>query len=216
MISSFRREVTSSIQGYTKIISGKDSIKKINKVYSAYNIPSSEEILAYIKSSVFLMALTMDGAVITDQAYYFHPCHDSWANTNRIPFSEICRYIVLQTDEKAPVTLTDAYGEYTVWSSTLFGRNVAGIELVHFFEHIQSQILHNYDWATQQRLSSCQAILRSLRDTMCTGTLSEHHLSLLRIIKKSSPSISNEATALEAENLARFCEESRYDQFYPE
>ena len=210
---SFKREIVSSCQGYSKIITGKDSIKKIEKVYSAYNIPSNEEILAYIKSSVFLMGLTMDGAIITDQAYYFHPCHDTWANTNRFPFSEICRYFVSQADEKSSITLTDAYGEYTIWGSTLLGRNVAGAELVRFIEAVQAQLLRNYDWAPQQRMMSCQEVLRSLRDTMRIGTLSEHHLDLLHSIQRDNPSMSSEAATLEAESIARFCDESRYDQF---
>lgn len=182
---SFKREVISSCQGYSKIIVGKDSIKKIDKVYSAYNIPSNEEILAYIKSSVFLMGLTMNGAIITDQAYYFHPCHDTWANTNRFSFSEICRYFISQADEKSVITLTDAYGEYTIWGSTLLAKNVTGSELVRFIETFQAQLLRNYDWAVQQRMASCQEILRSLRDAMRIGTLSEHHLDMLHSIQRS-------------------------------
>ena len=212
MNSSFRKEVISSCHGCSKIILGEEKIKKVEKIYGVYGIPKNETILAHVKSSVFLMSISMDGAIITDQAYYFHPCHDDWAKTNRFPFSDICRYIVSQKDEKGHVILSDASGDYTIWSSTLFGKNITGMELVRFLKNMQTQIFQNYSWAAEQQRAAGHALLEAFRTKLQRGSLPERDLNLLHTLE-SYPTISDEATSLEAESIARLCDEGKYTQF---
>ena len=55
-----------------------------------------KKIVAFIKSSIILAPLSLGGNIITDCAIYHHPSHDDWAEVNRVPFSELCRYVILQ------------------------------------------------------------------------------------------------------------------------
>ena len=96
MQKSFLSEIKEIPHTYTKINFDTSKIKNIDNIYEAYEIPRGEKIVAFIKSSIILAPLSLGGNIITDCAIYHHPSHDDWAEVNKVPFSELCRYVILQ------------------------------------------------------------------------------------------------------------------------
>ena len=79
MQKSFLSEIKEIPHTYTKINFDTSKIKNIDNIYEAYEIPRSEKIVAFIKSSIILAPLSLGGNIITDCAIYHHPSHDDWA-----------------------------------------------------------------------------------------------------------------------------------------
>ena len=92
--ASFQSEINEIPHRFSKLLFDVEKLKKPEKIASAYHIASGERILGYIKSTVPLFTLTVDGTVITDNAIYIHHSHDDWAASNRFPFDEICKYLI--------------------------------------------------------------------------------------------------------------------------
>ena len=210
MVLSFKQEIDSLPHRYSRI--NFDALKNTEKVFNAYRIPASEEILAYMKSSVFLMGITMDGVIITDQALYFHPCHDNWAPTNRFAFAEICRYITVQENEKAAAHLVSAEGDYTIWGNALLSKNTSAMELLQFIRDLQQLLVNRYDWAEHQRKEAIGNLLHKLRTEMSKNTLDEMQQKVLDvIIAESIPYY--DAVRLKAENIFRTFNPASYEDF---
>ena len=139
MSESFRSVLNKIPRHFSKIIFGTSGIKKPQKVYANFQIPSNETIVAYIKSAVPFAGPLI---VITDCCLY------SFLHAP-IPFTEICRFIVTQKDEKASVVMSDASGGEDILGSTLIAKNIAGAELVQLIKSIQSQLLKDYMLSTR-------------------------------------------------------------------
>ena len=73
--ASFQSEINEIPHRFSKLLFDVEKLKKPEKIASAYHIASGERILGYIKSTVPLFTLTVDGTVITDHAIYIHPSH---------------------------------------------------------------------------------------------------------------------------------------------
>ena len=114
MSESFRSVLNEIPRHFSKIIFGTSGIKKPQKVYASFQIPSNETIVAYIKSAVPFAGPLI---VITDCCLY------SFLHAP-IPFTEICRFIVTQKDEKASVVMSDASGGEDILGSTLIAKNI--------------------------------------------------------------------------------------------
>ena len=71
MANNFENDIYYVKKYFQKISFDLSKIKDLSKIYKAYNIATDETIIAYIKSSVFLVPLTMDGVIITDRGVYF-------------------------------------------------------------------------------------------------------------------------------------------------
>ena len=63
MAISFKDDIYYVKEYYQKISFDLSKIKDLSKIYKAYTISTDETIIAYIKSSVFLVPLTMDGVI---------------------------------------------------------------------------------------------------------------------------------------------------------
>ena len=127
--ASFQSEINEIPHRFSKLLFDVEKLKKPEKIASTFHIASDERILGYIKSTVPLFTLTVDGTVITDRAIYIHPSHDDWAASNRFPFDEICKYFIYMDDEKSNVYMSDIHSKSIIRGCTLFGRNTGGIEL---------------------------------------------------------------------------------------
>ena len=101
-MENFEREIDLTKRNYTKIQYGTSSLKNIDKIYNTYHIPRDESIVATATGSMSFFGFGFDGTIITNKAIYFHP------DNNRYPYSEICKYIVSQSDNKSDVVLIDA------------------------------------------------------------------------------------------------------------
>lgn len=212
MEKSFAAEVTSLPNKFSKLVLNTSKIKDTSKIRTTYHISDSERILGYIKSQVLFMSINMDGVIITDQAVYFHPCHKDWASTNRFPFEKICQYVILQKDDKASLVLAQATSDCKVYSSTLLGRNQAGIELRQFLEAMQYQLLQRYSWARTQRDSSVKEIFESAKQAISIGTMPDRIKNILNVLTCET-TYCDSAIVLLAENIYRTLDVAEYQLF---
>lgn len=209
---SFANEINEIPRSFTKISFDTAKIKKPDKVLSTYCVRAGEQICAYIKSSVPLFALTVDGTIITDRALYIHPSHDDWAACNRFPFDELCKYFVYMEDEKSNVYLATAHNRYIIRGCTLFGRNTAGMELMQFIRALQSCLLYRYPWAQGQQNSAVTELLSAARTSMQTGRVPKELSILLDTVKPTSPHY-RAVQLLKAEDVYRSCHAEAYRAF---
>lgn len=112
MAESYIKEINAIPRSFSKIIFGTAALKKPEKVYASFHIPSNENIVAYIKSSVPFLGQT---TVITDYALYTY-LHKS------IPFSDICKYLIFQADPKAAVSISDGTESQDILGGTILSK----------------------------------------------------------------------------------------------
>lgn len=199
---SFASEIKTSAKSFSKIIFDVSSLKKVEKVYSSFHIPTGESIVAYIKSTVPFMGPAM---VITDHTLYSY-LHEAF------PISEICRYIVSQKDEKAAVILSTGSEVYTFWASTLVAKNVAGTELVQLIGNLQQQLIHRYPWAKQQRDSLADRLFKTAQKEMKAGRIGAANIELLNTLSKED-TYCDAVILLKAEDIFRSCSFQEYQDF---
>lgn len=199
-------------QSYFKLKFDISKIKSINKIYENYHINRDENIIAYIKSSVIVFPLSADGTIITDKAVYHHPSHDDWSYNNRVPFSDLCRYIFVMYDERSALILVNSEEEHTMVGNTLFGKNKGGIDLYLFLKYIQDYMTNTYDWAKNQHNSEISKILEKARNLIRTGNLSENIEYAVKLIT-TYENFSDKAILLEAEYLYRQCDTDNFNEY---
>lgn len=202
MGKSFESEVRTVSVGFTKIISGTGALKKISKVYSEFNIPSTENILAYIKSTVPFMRPLI---VITDKTIYSYL-------SDPIPISKVCGYLVVMEDAKASVNMSDADSNRDILGSSLIAKNVAGIEFVQFFRNLQKKLLQIYPWAKQQRDCMVNEILTAARHKMQSGRIPPERLAQLNVIAEE-PAYCDRVALLKGEDIFRTCSQSDFQNY---
>lgn len=150
MAQSFEKEILEIKKVYSKISYDLSKIKSIPKIYDAYKIKNDEKIIAFAKSSAFLMPLTMSGVIITDKALYINPFNGSLVNENALPFEELCSYVISLPDEKSALDLVGIGIQKEIWGNIL-GRNVIGGELQSFLLALQEKLSGKYSWAIEQQ-----------------------------------------------------------------
>lgn len=202
MAGSYRNEINAVSHSFNKIIFGTAGLKKLEKVYASFHIPSGEDIMAYIKSSVPFMGQLI---VVTDCAVYSY-LHEA------VPISELCQYIIWQADAKASVTMSKADESWDILGGTLIAKNIAGTELVQLIKALQRQLLQNYPWARQQRDTMADRFLDAARCEMRTGQIPAARISLLDTLAQE-PAYCEAVTMLEAENIFRTCDQTAYRDF---
>jgi hypothetical protein len=202
MSKSFQQELNAVPHSFSKIIFGTSTLKKAEKVYAAYHIPAGEDIAAYIKSTIPFMKPTV---VITDSAIYS-------SSHEPVPFSELCRYLVLQVDAKAGVSLITAQSIESLLGGALILHNTAGTELVQLLSSMQQELVQNYEWARQQRDAVVAEILSATKKEMQMGTISPFHMAVLDSLAGEVP-YCDEVALLKAEDIFRTCDLSAYQNF---
>ena len=198
----FKHEVESLRGNYSKITFGTAMLKKIDKVYSQFHIPSSETILAHIRSSVPFMGQL---AVITDCAIYTYL-------SEPVPISEACGYLVAMADAKASVNISNAVGNRDILGGSFVVQNTAGIELTQFIKALQGKLLQTYPWARQQRDALANGIMAAARSEMKIGRISSEKLSQLNALAEES-AYCDSVAFLKGEDIFRSCSFSEYQRF---
>lgn len=198
----FRKEIESIVRGFTRIIFGTSTIKKIDKVCSQFHIPASETILAHIKSSVRFMG---ELAVITDCAIYTYL-------SKPVPISEVCGYLVTMADAKASVNVSNADSSRNILGGSFVVQNTAGIELTQFVKALQGKLLQTYPWARQQRDALANGIMAAARREMKTGRISAERMSQLNALVEE-PAYCDSVTLLLGEDVFRSCGFAEYQRF---
>lgn len=199
---SFKSDIIAISSGFSKIIFGTGSLKRVEKVYSSFHISSSETIMAYIKSTVPFVGPLI---VITDFGIYSFL-------TNPLPISNLCGYLVTMADAKAPVTISNADGSRDVLGGSFVAQNTAGIELSRFMKALQKQLLQTYPWAKQQRDTLVNAIMSSARSEMKTGRISAEKNLLLDALAEET-AYCDSVALLQGEDIFRSCNYGDYQKF---
>lgn len=202
MAESYIKEINAIPRSFSKIIFGTAALKKTEKVYASFHIPSNENIVAYIKSSVPFMGQT---TVITDCALYTY-LHES------IPFSDICKYLIFQADPKAAVSISDGTESQDILGGTILAKNVAGMDLAQFIRELQMRLVQNYTWARQQRDTLASTLFDTVRKEMRTGQITGNGILLLDTLSGEDAYLAP-AAMLKAENIYRTCNLSDYQTF---
>lgn len=202
MMQSFQSEIKQIPHTYTKIAYGTATIKKTDKVYSQFHIPSSEVIWAHIKSSIPFMG---ELAVITDCAIYTYL-------SEPVPISDICGYLITMADAKACVNISTADSSRDILGGSFIAQNTAGIELTQFIKTLQARLLQTYPWAKQQRDTLAKGIITVARNEMKTGRISPEKLSQLNALAEE-PAYCDSVVLLKGEDIFRSCSQSDYQSF---
>lgn len=198
----FQADIASLPHAYTKLLFGTSALKNIDKVYSKFNIPASETILAHIKSSVPFMGQI---AVITDCTIYTYL-------SGPIPIEVVCGCLVTMADTKAAVNLSTADGSEDILGGSLLLQNTAGIELTQFIKALQGKLLQSYPWARQQRDTLAHSVIAAARLEMKTGRISAEKLAQLDALAEES-SYRDPVAMLKGEDIFRSCSQSDYQSF---
>ncbi len=131
-------------RNYTKISYGKSLLKNVDKVYTSYRIPHSENIVAALKTGISLFEF--NGIIITNQAIYFSQHKD-----DRIPYDELCKYVVYMKDEKDNAMIATANKYRSITPPTLISKNIPGSEICICIRDIQKELIKEFSWAKEQR-----------------------------------------------------------------
>lgn len=132
--------LVTATSGCKKVSLEIQKIKKPEKVFSTYKIPKDEYLIAYCKGLLPLFGLTLDGLIFTDKAFYPFPRDTNPLPSNRIPYTDLCKYIITQESGKGAVFLQSGKTEYEIYSNTLIQQNTAGVEIRHILEAIQTDL----------------------------------------------------------------------------
>lgn len=174
-------------RNYTKILYGTGSLKSVDKVYNSYRIPPSEKIIATLKTGISLFGF--DGVVITNQAIYFSQHKD-----DRIPYDEICEYIVYMKDEKDNAMIATANTHRSITPPSLFSKNISGIELCSYVKDIQRELMNDFSWAKEQRTVLVNEIC-SKTEEVKLGDFPEYLLNVLNELRYEEYSCNNSVIA---------------------
>lgn len=151
MAISFKEDIYYVKEYYQKISFDTSKIKDLSKIYNSYSISSDETIMAYIRSPVFLVPLTMDGIIITDKGVYFKSSIFETGQKNKLPFDKLCEYVFSKEDEKSSLELVSPEFTKVLWNGSIIGKNTIGDELLSFLTDMQERLVNEYSWAIKQR-----------------------------------------------------------------
>ena len=190
-------------------------IKKPEKVFSTYKIPKDEHLIAYCKGLLPLFGLTLDGLIFTDKAFYPFPRDTNPLPSNRIPYADLCKYIITQESGKGAVFLQSGKIEYEIYSSTLIQQNTAGVEIRHILEAIQTDLCHQSVPAKEMMDNTVTEFFDLVKSEMRSDVLSTQMKAVLRAIS-TKQNYCDDAVNLLAEDVFRQCSESDYQAFLAE
>lgn len=144
-------------RNYAKISYGTSSLKSVEKIYNSYRIPQSEKIIATLKTGISLFGF--DGVIITNQAIYFSQRKDA-----RIPYDEICKYIVYMKDDKDNAMIATANMHHSITPPSLISKNISGIEICTYIKDMQRELMNDFSWAREQRETLVNEICKKVNE----------------------------------------------------
>lgn len=196
---------------YTLIKFSTDATKE-KKFRNTYKVPLDEEILAHIVKMAPLGLAILDGVIITNKALYINLKHCKNKSTNRIPLTELCKYIISHNDDKAPIFLLESLDN----RQEIFGKSIldvnAGNETTHFLRELQ-QLLADVDPSyLELRAHAIYNFLLQCRSAMKYSGLSLDVQKILESLYQESRYCSD-AVKLAAEDFARKSTSEQYSEY---
>lgn len=202
MSYSFEHDIYYVKKNYSKISFDLTKIKNQNKIFDAYHISPNETIIAYVKSPVFLVPLTMSGVIITDKGLYLISGIFETEQKNKLPFEELCKYAFSKDGEKSALVVSNLEFSKVLWESSLIGKNVIGDELLQFLSDLQQYFLKNYSWAVKQHDELANGAIAKGKNELKCCSMSKEVDGILYSLLNDDKYI-NQVAKLVAERLYR-------------
>lgn len=178
---------------------------------NAYGIAPEEHMVAYAYSGAFFsFRMEGNGTIITDEAIYFHPSHKDWGKENRLPLSDICKYMIFQESANDNVHLISESGERRIFGRTVAPRDTTGKELVELLQNLQ-RVLSATDKRAKHELDHTLGwmlgeVKKSFKEN---GILNDRFSNFLDQIAAYDV-FATEVCYLKAQNLYRLGDEGAY------
>jgi len=192
------------------------SIAKKSKILNCYKISSDEKIIAYCKTHP--LGITINGCIFTDKAFYPRPAFLTAKPANgelapeRIDYSDLCNYLIIQKDRKSDVFLRNIKNNFFVCSASLIGNNILGCEIRTVLQVIQDYMCET-DAVYEQKLKDiAEKYFSATRKEFKTGRLSPDTRSTLKGMVFTKR-FSIKAIYLLAEDVYRLCDKIEYQSF---
>ncbi len=187
-------------------------IKKPEAVYKSYRIKDGESIIAFSKSTLSLISITVDGIVFTNKAFYLHPNRAEDMPSNRFAYADLCNYLITQENERGSVHLQNKNADYRIYDGTLVFKNTAGKEIQLILETIQTKLLEASQLSQEQYNEQVQWVLSLGRNEIDHGLLSARAKALLDVLARNTI-YKKDAIFLIAESIFRLCNEKKYQTY---
>ena len=187
-------------------------IKKPEAVYKTYRINGGESIIAFSKSTLSLISITVDGIIFTNRALYLHPNSAKDMPSNRFAYADLCNYLITQENDRGSIHLQNKNADYRIYDGTLVFKNTAGKEIQLILETIQEKLLEASHLAQEQYNEQAQWVLSLGRNEIDHGLLSARARSLLDVLSRKSNS-GKDAIYLIAESIFRQCNRKKYEKY---
>lgn len=209
----FEAAVMASMHSCKKVCFNLALLKKKDKVYSAYNIPRSEKILAFCKAAT-IIPLTIEGVVFTDQAVYRCPAVklEDGSEYNRISYTFLDSCIITQEGIKGGIYVCTQNHRFSLYGPSLVAQNVAGYEIRQILCKVQHQLLQR-DSAAKSKVDALASILlQQVKDEMGIEDISGKSLGILDCLMEF-PDHADTAAMLKAEYIFREFRPEKYEKF---
>ena len=187
-------------------------IKKPEAVCKTYCIKDGENIVAFTKTTLSLISITVDGIVFTNKALYLHPNSAKEMPGNRFAYVDLCNYLITQENERGSVHLQNKHANYRIYDGTLVFKNTAGKEIQLILETIQAKLLEASQLAQGQYNEQVQWVLALGRKEIDYGILSARARASLDVLARNT-SYKKDAIFLIAESLFRLCNRKKYQTY---
>ncbi len=201
-------------QHYKKVNTNILDIKKPQKLYTAFNIPSNENIVAYCKDSgISFFGLTISGMVFTDKALY-----SEFGEKRRILYTDLCKYLIIKdSDEEdgkyeanhSGLIFKTSDADLKIFNGTVISKNTAANELFELLTAIQNELCKKNPTAKTQMDLTIKEILNVYRYKMACGELSNHDRVAIRALQLKA-NYKKSAILLIAETKYRFFNKVNY------
>lgn len=188
-------------------------LKKKEKIYTEFNIPISEQIVAFCKWGA-LMPITFGGIIFTDVAAYFYPRSETptGEKIGMLPYTDLCSYLLIQEGAKGKVYALSEKNEIRLSDEKLISQNIAGTEIKQILERVQRQVLQNIPASKALLDKLASSLTQKVKDEMGVSPLSCRNETILNSLM-AFPDYAEAAALVKAEYLFREFKPEKYASF---
>lgn len=213
--------LASKAEKCVKVSLDTSKLKRLSSIQDAYNIPQEETIIAFCKGTGLLFGITMDGIIFTDKAFYPYPRDDLKLQSNRILYTDLCRFIITRQfgDEdgaflanRGGVFLQDENGEHQIYRATIIGKNQAAVEISQILDSVQTELCMKNSVAKNTMDATASRVFEEYKHKMKSGTTAKNDDNALNGLAQKSE-YQDKAMLLMAEKIYRRCNHSAYENF---
>ncbi|MBQ7677270.1 MAG: hypothetical protein IJT32_03450, partial [Lachnospiraceae bacterium] len=213
-MQQFEDILTAEAGDFHRLIFDFAQLNNVDEYLADYGIAEGEHLLVYAYSgSFFSFRMEGSGTIITDEAIYFHPSHKDWGSDNRLPLSDICKYMIFQENANDNVHLLSEKGERKIFGRTVAPRDTTGQELVQLLCNLQRVLVasdkkarHDFERTIGWMLGKVNASFAE------NGILTDRYAMLLEQIAGYS-FFTAEVVYAKAKHLYRLCDEGEYFRY---